>query len=112
MKKQIVAMVLAGGRVDELSVLTAQRPKSAVPFWGMYRIIDFVLSNMMRSRVDVVGVLSQYRPYSLLGHLGDGEPWDFVGRARQLKVLSPFKGGFERCGPFTREFSFVAARSR
>jgi glucose-1-phosphate adenylyltransferase len=92
MKKQIVGMVLAGGRVDELSVLTAQRPKSAVPFWGMYRIIDFVLSNMMRSRIDVVGVLSQYRPYSLLGHLGNGEPWDFVGRARELKILSPFKG--------------------
>jgi glucose-1-phosphate adenylyltransferase len=92
MKKQIVAMVLAGGRVDELSVLTAQRPKSAVPFWGMYRIIDFVLSNMMRSRIDVVGVLSQYRPYSLLTHLGNGEPWDFVGRSRALKILSPFKG--------------------
>ncbi len=92
MKKQIVGMVLAGGRVDELSVLTAQRPKSAVPFWGMYRIIDFVLSNMMRSRIDVVGVLSQYRPYSLLTHLGNGEPWDFVGRSRELKILSPFKG--------------------
>jgi glucose-1-phosphate adenylyltransferase len=92
MKKQIVGMVLAGGRVDELSVLTAQRPKSAVPFWGMYRIIDFVLSNMRRSRIDVVGVLSQYRPYSLISHLGNGEPWDFVGRTRALKILSPFKG--------------------
>jgi glucose-1-phosphate adenylyltransferase len=92
MKKQIVGMVLAGGRVDELSVLTAQRPKSAVPFWGMYRIIDFVLSNMMRSRIDVVGVLSQYRPYSLISHLGNGESWDFLGRTRALKILSPFKG--------------------
>ena len=59
MRTQIVGIVLAGGRVDELSVLTAQRPKSAVPFWGMYRIIDFVLSNMMHSRIEVVGVLSQ-----------------------------------------------------
>jgi glucose-1-phosphate adenylyltransferase len=92
MKKQIVGMVLAGGRVDELSVLTAQRPKSAVPFWGMYRIIDFVLSNMMHSRIEVVGVLSQYRPYSLQTHLGGGEPWDYVGRTRELKVLSPFQG--------------------
>jgi glucose-1-phosphate adenylyltransferase len=92
MRKQIVAMVLAGGRVDELSVLTAQRPKSAVPFWGMYRIIDFVLSNMMHSRIEVVGVLSQYRPYSLQNHLGGGEPWDYVGRTRELKVLSPFQG--------------------
>ena len=92
MKKQIVGVVLAGGRVDELSVLTAQRPKSAVPFWGMYRIIDFVLSNMMHSRIEVVGVLSQYRPYSLQTHLGGGEPWDYVGRTRELKVLSPFQG--------------------
>jgi len=92
MRKQIVGMVLAGGRVDELSVLTAQRPKSAVPFWGMYRIIDFVLSNMMHSRIEVVGVLSQYRPYSLLAHLGGGEPWDYIGRTRELKVLQPFKG--------------------
>ena len=92
MRKQIVGMVLAGGRVDELSVLTAQRPKSAVPFWGMYRIIDFVLSNMMHSRIEVVGVLSQYRPYSLMTHLAGGEPWDYVGRTRELKVLSPFQG--------------------
>jgi len=92
MKKQIVGIVLAGGRVNELSVLTAQRPKSAVPFWGMYRIIDFVLSNMMHSRIEVVGVLAQYRPYSLLAHLGGGEPWDYLGRTRELKVLSPFQG--------------------
>jgi len=92
MRKQIVGIVLAGGRVDELSVLTAQRPKSAVPFWGMYRIIDFVLSNMMHSRIEVVGVLSQYRPYSLQTHLAGGEPWDYVGRTRELKVLSPFQG--------------------
>jgi glucose-1-phosphate adenylyltransferase len=92
MKKQIVGMVLAGGRVDELSVLTAKRPKSAVPIWGMYRFIDFVLSNMMHSGIDVVGVLSQYRPYSLNTHLAGGAPWDFVGRTRELKVLSPFLG--------------------
>ena len=85
-------MVLAGGRVDELSVLTAQRPKSAVPIWGMYRIIDFALSNMMHARIDVVGVLSQYRPYSLVTHLASGEPWDYVGRSRELRILTPFKG--------------------
>jgi glucose-1-phosphate adenylyltransferase len=90
--KKIVGMVLAGGRVDELLVLTAKRPKSALPMWGNYRIIDFVLSNMMHAGIEVVGVLSQYRPYSLNTHLLNGEPWDYVGRSRALRVLSPFKG--------------------
>ncbi len=90
--KKIVGMVLAGGRVDELLVLTAKRPKSALPMWGVYRIIDFALSNMMRARIDVVGVLSQYRPHSLITHLSNGEPWDYVGRSRALRILSPFKG--------------------
>jgi len=92
MGAQIVGMVLAGGRVDELLVLTAKRPKSAVPIWGMYRFIDFALSNMMHSGIDVVGLLSQYRPYSLNTHLANGSPWDYVGRRRQLKVLSPYSG--------------------
>ena len=91
-KKNIIGMVLAGGRVDELSVLTARRPKSAMPMWGMYRIIDFVLTNMMHAGIEVVGVLSQYRPYSLITHLAKGEPWDYVGRSRELRILSPFKG--------------------
>ena len=90
--KKIVSMVLAGGRVDELLVLTAKRPKSALPMWGMYRIIDFALSNLMRSGIEVIGVLSQYRPHSLITHLSNGEPWDYVGRARALRILSPFKG--------------------
>ncbi|MGE5236051.1 MAG: glucose-1-phosphate adenylyltransferase family protein [Acidobacteriota bacterium] len=92
MKKQVVAMMLAGGRVDELSVLTAKRPKSAVPIWGMYRFIDFALSNMMHSGIDVVGVLAQYRPYSLSTHLANGAPWDYLGRTRELRILSPYKG--------------------
>ncbi len=54
-KKNIIGMVLAGGRVDELSVLTARRPKSAVSMWGMYRIIDFALTNMMHAGIEVVG---------------------------------------------------------
>jgi len=92
MSVKIVGMVLAGGRVDELLVLTAKRPKSAVHVWGTYRIIDFALSNLMYAGIDVVGVLSQYRPYSLATHLGNGEPWDFIGRSRALRVLSPFRG--------------------
>jgi glucose-1-phosphate adenylyltransferase len=90
--KQIVGMVLAGGRVDELLALTAKRPKSALPMWGVYRIIDFALSNLMHAGIEVVGVLAQYRPFSLTTHLLNGEPWDYVGRSRALRVLSPFKG--------------------
>lgn len=78
--------------MDDLLVLTAKRPKSALTVWGMYRVIDFVLSNMMHAGIEVVGVLSQYRPYSLMTHLSSGEPWDYVGRSRALRILSPFRG--------------------
>ncbi len=90
--KKVVAMVLAGGRVDELSVLTFYRPKSALPFGGMYRVIDFPLSNLMHSGVERVGILSQYRSYSLINHIGIGSSWDLVGRNRGAYILPPFRG--------------------
>ncbi len=92
MSERVAALVLAGGRVDDLAVLTAERPKSAVPVWGMYRVIDFALSNLLHSGVPVVGVLTQYRPLSLAGHLADGSPWDYIGRTRTLRILSPYQG--------------------
>ncbi len=85
-------MILAGGRVDELSVLTFFRPKAAVPFGGLYRVIDFPMTNLMHSGIWMVGVLSQYRPYSLMNHLDYGIPWDMVGRRRGVYILPPFKG--------------------
>jgi glucose-1-phosphate adenylyltransferase len=85
-------MILAGGRVDELNVLTYYRPKSAVPFGGMYRIIDFSLSNLMNSGLERVAILSQYRNYSLINHIGSGSAWDMVGRNRGISILPPFKG--------------------
>jgi len=88
----LIAMILAGGRVDELSVLTFFRPKAAVPFGGLYRVIDFPMSNLMHSGIWMVGVLSQYRPYSLMNHLDYGIPWDMVGRRRGVYILPPFKG--------------------
>ena len=88
--RDVIAMVLAGGRVEDLSVLTAERPKAAVPFAGQYRIIDFALSGLMLSDVERVGVLSLYRPASLIDHLGSGEPWDFIGRGRGVKLLPPY----------------------
>ena len=88
----ILAMVLAGGRVDELLCLTEMRPKSALPVFGTYRIIDFVLSNLMHAGISNVGVLSQYRPYALARHIGTGEHWDFVGRSRDIRMLPPYRG--------------------
>lgn len=88
----VLAMILAGGRVDELLALTEKRPKAALPVFGSYRIIDFVLSNMMHSGLDNVGVLSQFRPYSLMRHIKTGEPWDFIGRKRSVRILPPYKG--------------------
>ncbi|MDZ7263660.1 MAG: glucose-1-phosphate adenylyltransferase [candidate division KSB1 bacterium] len=89
--KRIMAMILAGGRVDELKVLTLSRPKSTVPFGGMYRIIDFPLSNLMHAGIEKVGVLSQYHSASLVRHIGVGSSWDMVGRDRGMMVLPPFK---------------------
>ncbi|OAG28120.1 glucose-1-phosphate adenylyltransferase family protein [Thermodesulfatator autotrophicus] len=88
----VLAMILAGGRVDELSVLTFYRPKASLPFGGVYRVIDFPLTNLMRSGFFLVGVLSQYRPYSLMEHLDYGIPWDMTGRRRGIYILPPFRG--------------------
>lgn len=90
--KKILAMVLAGGRVNELGVLTIYRPKSAVPFGGIYRVIDFPLSNLMRSGINKIGILSQYRSSSLINHIETGASWDFAGRNRGAHILPPFKG--------------------
>ncbi|HME44538.1 MAG TPA: sugar phosphate nucleotidyltransferase [Syntrophorhabdales bacterium] len=89
---KILALILAGGRVDELDVLTYFRPKSVLPFGALYRIIDFPMSNLMNSGVEKVGILSQYRPLRLIGHIANGQPWDMVGRDRFATILPPFKG--------------------
>jgi len=87
-----IAFILAGGRVDEMGALTARRPKSAVPFGATYRMIDFALSNLASSGFEQVGILSQYRPYSLMDHIGVGEAWGFVGRNRACEILQPYQG--------------------
>jgi len=84
------ALVLAGGRVGELSVLTLERPKAALPFGGHFRIIDFPLSNLCRAGINNAGILSQYRPASLIDHVGVGASWDFVGLDRGAKILPPY----------------------
>lgn len=88
--RDIIGMVLAGDRVRDLSVLTARQNKAAVSFGGQYRLIDFALSNLVESGVEKIGVMSLYRPYSLISHLGSGEPWDLIGRGRGIEILPPY----------------------
>ncbi len=91
-RPRTLALILAGGRVDELGALTAFRPKSAVPFGGFARVIDFPLSNLMRSGLERVAILSQYRCFSLINHIGTGAAWDMIGRHRGISILPPFQG--------------------
>lgn len=92
LKPATLAMILAGGRVDELDVLTYGRPKSALPFGGFGRVIDFPLSNLMNSGIEQVAILSQYRSYSLINHIGTGAAWDMLGRNRGISILPPYIG--------------------
>ena len=87
-----LVLLLAGGVGSRLNALVKTRAKPAVPFAGIYRIIDFSLSNVMNSGMSQVGVLTQYKPLSLMRHLGTGEPWDFTGRTRGVKILPPSTG--------------------
>ena len=75
-KKEMIAMLLAGGQGSRLGVLTAKVAKPAVAFGGKYRIIDFPLSNCINSGIDTVGVLTQYQPLRLNTDIGIGMPWD------------------------------------
>jgi glucose-1-phosphate adenylyltransferase len=90
------AIIMAGGEGARLSVLTAKRTKPAVPFAGKYRIIDFALSNCVNSNIFDIMVLAQYRPQSLIEHIGAGAPWDlnrdFTGG---IRILTPYKARFD-----------------
>ena len=90
--RDTIAMILAGGQGSRLTIFSSSRAKPAVPFGGIYRIIDFSLSNVMHAGINVVGVLTQYRPSSLMDHLSTGVPWDLFGRKREIKVLPPYTG--------------------
>ena len=87
-----LVLLLAGGIGSRLNLLVGHRAKPAVPFGGLYRIIDFALSNVMNSGLTRVGVLTQYKPLSLMRHIGTGEAWDFTGRTRGVKILPPRTG--------------------
>jgi len=88
-RKEMVAMLLAGGQGSRLGVLTSNKAKPAVPFGGKYRIIDFAMSNCVNSGIDTVGVLTQYQPLKLNKHIGIGVPWDLDRRTGGVAVLAP-----------------------
>lgn len=90
-KKEMIAMLLAGGQGSRLGVLTAKVAKPAVSFGGKYRIIDFPLSNCINSGVDTVGVLTQYQPLRLNTHIGIGMPWDLDRNVGGVTILPPYE---------------------
>ena len=90
MKKECIAMLLAGGQGSRLYVLTSDVAKPAVPFGGKYRIIDFPMSNCTNSGIDTVGVLTQYKPLELNSYIGSGQPWDLDRLDGGVHILPPY----------------------
>jgi glucose-1-phosphate adenylyltransferase len=88
--KRTIAVILAGGEGERLSILSSQRAKPAVPFGGKYRIVDFSLSNCVNSGIDDVLVLTQYAPRSLTDHIGLGRPWDLDRSRGGVRLLQPY----------------------
>lgn len=89
-KKDCVAMILAGGQGSRLMALTQATAKPAVPFGGKYRLIDFPLSNCVNSKIDTVGILTQYQPLQLNEYIGNGMPWGLNSTNGGIHVLSPY----------------------
>ena len=90
-KKECVAMLLAGGQGSRLYALTQAMAKPAVPYGGKYRIIDFPLSNCVNSDIDTVGVLTQYQPLALNDYIGNGQPWDLDRIHGGVHILPPYQ---------------------
>lgn len=114
-RKEMIAMLLAGGQGSRLGVLTSEVAKPAVSFGGKYSIIDFPLSNCINSGVDTVGVLTQYQPLRLNTHIGIGIPWDLDRNYGGVTVLSPYEQTRTVIGilvlqmQFTRTFAISTA---
>lgn len=89
---KVLAVILAGGQGERLSLLSEKRAKPAVPFAGKYRIIDFALSNCVNSGISDIAVLTQYRPHSLHDHIGIGKPWDLDRQKGGVRLLQPYIG--------------------
>ncbi|AHF06806.1 glucose-1-phosphate adenylyltransferase [Desulfitobacterium metallireducens] len=95
LKKECVAMLLAGGQGSRLGCLTRNIAKPAVSFGGKYRIIDFSLSNCSHSNIDTVGVVTQYKPFILNSYIGTGSAWDLDRAFGGVNILPPYMGETE-----------------
>src|SRR3712207_4878367 len=94
-RPNVLALVLAGGEGKRLAPLTSRRAKPSLPFAGVYRLIDFPLSNCLHSGLDDVWVLQQYEPHELSRQLANGRPWDLDRTRGGLRVLHPYVGDDE-----------------
>src|SRR3954447_10731491 len=93
---RVFTLILAGGEGSRLSVLAEKRAKPAMPFGGKYRIIDFVLSNCANSGLSDIAVLTQYRPHSLIEHIGTGRAWDLDRTRGGVRIWQPYRGRREQ----------------
>jgi glucose-1-phosphate adenylyltransferase len=110
-KKEIVAMLLAGGQGSRLFALTQKKAKPAVSYGGKYKIIDFPLSNCTNSGIDTVGVLTQYEPLELNAYIGTGGFWDLDSLNGGAYVLPPYmkfpsQAGFPSLDPHDHKYAF------
>ena len=97
-KPKVLALVMAGGEGSRLELLTERRAKPALPFAGVFRLIDFPLSNCVHSGIEDVWVLQQYRLQSLNDELANGRPWDLDRTYGGLRLLPPQLGAGEEDG--------------
>lgn len=91
-RERVLALIMAGGAGGRMGPLTQVRAKPAMPYAGVYRLIDFPLSNCVHSRISDVWVIEQYQPQSLNNHLAGGRPWDLDRTYGGLKVVPPYQG--------------------
>ncbi len=91
MKKQVIAMVMVGGRGTRLGSITKHTAKPAVSFGGKYRLIDFVLSNLSNSNIDTCGIITQYEPHELMKYIGHGATWDLDVNEGGISFLTPYE---------------------
>jgi glucose-1-phosphate adenylyltransferase len=94
-RPRILALILAGGAGSRLKELTVRRAKPALPFGGVFRLIDFPLSNCMHSQINDVWVVEQFQPHALNEHLTNGRPWDLDRTHGGLQILPPYQGAPE-----------------
>lgn len=90
--RDVVALVLAGGRIGNYGVLTLNRAKAALTYAANYRIIDFALSNLRHAQIEHIGLIIQFLPASLIEHVGVGQAWDLSTYGRTMKIMPPFVG--------------------